>query len=155
MGSCGNPHLPIHCSSLSNLFEYAHLKCFVGEGHRSGQTMLGCLSVVSVFYFCKLFCFRVWYLRGGTPELWRGQKEPWGNKLGHVKRQSAVPLYPYRFIWEKDGMALNVENVPRMRLDNMGTLHIAQTWSGDIGTYTCRVVSAGGNDSRSAHLRVR
>ncbi|KAG8147682.1 hypothetical protein E2320_022375, partial [Naja naja] len=40
-------------------------------------------------------------------------------------------------------------------LDTTGTLHIAQTWSGDIGTYTCHVISSGGNDSHSAHLRVR
>ena len=40
-------------------------------------------------------------------------------------------------------------------LDGSGSLRISQTWSGDIGTYTCRVLSAGGNDSRSAHLRVR
>lgn len=44
---------------------------------------------------------------------------------------------------------------PRLRLDPDGTLHISQTWSGDIGTYTCRVTSVGGNDSHSAHLRVR
>ncbi|KAM6897209.1 protein sidekick-2 [Xenentodon cancila] len=60
-----------------------------------------------------------------------------------------------RHVWEKDGSAINVQSIPRMRLDADGTLHISQTWSGDIGTYTCRVASVGGNDSRSAHLRVR
>uniref|UniRef100_A0A803TSK1 Sidekick cell adhesion molecule 2 n=1 Tax=Anolis carolinensis TaxID=28377 RepID=A0A803TSK1_ANOCA len=52
-------------------------------------------------------------------------------------------------------VSISSKSVPRLRLESTGTLHIAQTWSGDIGTYTCRVVSAGGNDSRSAHLRVR
>ncbi|KAF1648541.1 Protein sidekick-2, partial [Aptenodytes patagonicus] len=65
------------------------------------------------------------------------------------------PSVDVRYIWEKDGAPLSPESGPRVRLDEMGTLHISQTWSGDIGTYTCKVVSAGGNDSRSAHLRVR
>ncbi|KAF1571309.1 Protein sidekick-2, partial [Eudyptes moseleyi] len=65
------------------------------------------------------------------------------------------PSVDVRYIWEKDGALLSPESGPRVRLDEMGTLHISQTWSGDIGTYTCKVVSAGGNDSRSAHLRVR
>lgn len=60
-----------------------------------------------------------------------------------------------RHVWEKEGSAISVQAVPRMRTDPDGTLHISQTWSGDIGTYTCRVTSVGGNDSRSAHLRVR
>ncbi|ERE69192.1 protein sidekick-2 isoform 1, partial [Cricetulus griseus] len=59
------------------------------------------------------------------------------------------------YVWEKDGATLAVETNPRIRLDRNGSLHISQTWSGDIGTYTCRVLSAGGNDSRNAHLRVR
>lgn len=61
----------------------------------------------------------------------------------------------HRYVWEKDGAPLSPESGPRVRLDEAGALHISQTWSGDIGTYTCKVVSAGGNDSRSAHLRVR
>ncbi|XP_061311204.1 protein sidekick-2 [Pezoporus flaviventris] len=65
------------------------------------------------------------------------------------------PSVDVRYLWEKDGAPLSTESGPRVRLDEMGTLHISQTWSGDIGTYTCKVVSAGGNDSRSAHLRVR
>uniref|UniRef100_A0A7M4FNJ1 Sidekick cell adhesion molecule 2 n=1 Tax=Crocodylus porosus TaxID=8502 RepID=A0A7M4FNJ1_CROPO len=65
------------------------------------------------------------------------------------------PSVTIRHIWEKDGAPISVDSVPRVRLDGDGTLHISQTWSGDIGTYTCKVVSVGGNDSRSAHLRVR
>ncbi|XP_065549614.1 protein sidekick-2 isoform X1 [Lathamus discolor] len=65
------------------------------------------------------------------------------------------PSVDVRYLWEKDGAPLSTESGPRVRLDEMGTLHISQTWSGDIGTYTCKVVSAGGNDSRSAYLRVR
>ncbi|NXJ70226.1 SDK2 protein, partial [Rostratula benghalensis] len=65
------------------------------------------------------------------------------------------PSVDVRYVWEKDGAPLSPESGPRVRLDELGTLHISQTWSGDIGTYTCKVVSAGGNDSRSAHLRVR
>uniref|UniRef100_A0A3Q3X8V9 Uncharacterized protein n=1 Tax=Mola mola TaxID=94237 RepID=A0A3Q3X8V9_MOLML len=58
-------------------------------------------------------------------------------------------------VWEKEGAAINVQSFPRMRLDADGTLHISQTWSGDIGTYTCQVTSVGGNDSRRAYLRVQ
>ncbi|XP_057392194.1 protein sidekick-2 isoform X4 [Balaenoptera acutorostrata] len=65
------------------------------------------------------------------------------------------PRVTVRYVWEKDGATLSMEGNPRVRLDRNGSLHISQTWSGDIGTYTCRVLSAGGNDSRSAHLRVR
>ncbi|NXM38502.1 SDK2 protein, partial [Gymnorhina tibicen] len=65
------------------------------------------------------------------------------------------PSVDVRYVWEKDGAPLGPESGPRVRLDELGTLHISQTWSGDIGTYTCKVISAGGNDSRSAHLRVR
>uniref|UniRef100_A0A8C2UJT2 Sidekick cell adhesion molecule 2 n=1 Tax=Coturnix japonica TaxID=93934 RepID=A0A8C2UJT2_COTJA len=65
------------------------------------------------------------------------------------------PSVDVRYVWEKDGAPLGTESGPRLRLDETGTLHISQTWSGDIGTYTCKVLSAGGNDSRSAHLRVR
>ncbi|NXR00746.1 SDK2 protein, partial [Sagittarius serpentarius] len=65
------------------------------------------------------------------------------------------PSVDVRYVWEKDGVPLSPESGPRVRLDETGTLHISQTWSGDIGTYTCKVISAGGNDSRSAHLRVR
>ncbi|XP_059854532.1 protein sidekick-2 [Delphinus delphis] len=65
------------------------------------------------------------------------------------------PGVTVRYVWEKDGATLSMEGNPRIRLDRNGSLHISQTWSGDIGTYTCRVLSAGGNDSRSAHLRVR
>ncbi|KAM6904507.1 protein sidekick-2-like isoform 4-T4 [Xenentodon cancila] len=65
------------------------------------------------------------------------------------------PSVTIRYVWEKSGSVIDVNTSPRLRLDPDGTLHISQTWSGDIGTYTCRVTSVGGNDSRSAHLRVR
>lgn len=72
-----------------------------------------------------------------------------------MKMQQMMMMMCSRHVWEKEGMVFNVQSSPRMRLDADGTLHISQTWSGDIGTYTCRVTSVGGNDSRSAHLRVR
>eukprot|EP00063_Salmo_salar_P082988 XP_014057823.1 PREDICTED: protein sidekick-2-like [Salmo salar] len=65
------------------------------------------------------------------------------------------PSVSVRYVWEKSGSVVDVSTSPRLRLDPDGTLHLSQTWSGDIGTYTCRVTSVGGNDSRSAHLRVR
>ncbi|XP_032175411.1 protein sidekick-2 isoform X1 [Mustela erminea] len=78
-----------------------------------------------------------------------------GTQASMVCGVTHDPRVTVRYVWEKDGAALGTENSPRIRLDKNGSLHISQTWSGDIGTYTCRVLSAGGNDSRSAHLRVR
>ncbi|KAJ8251409.1 hypothetical protein GJAV_G00221030 [Gymnothorax javanicus] len=65
------------------------------------------------------------------------------------------PSVTVSYIWEKGGDPLDVGSSSRMRLEADGTLHISQTWSGDIGTYTCRVTSVGGNDTRSANIRVR
>ncbi|KAK2494395.1 hypothetical protein MC885_015796 [Smutsia gigantea] len=78
-----------------------------------------------------------------------------GTQASMVCGATHDPRVTIRYIWEKDGATLGMEGNPRIRLDKNGSLHISQTWSGDIGTYTCRVLSAGGNDSRSAHLRVR
>ncbi|XP_064439713.1 protein sidekick-2 isoform X1 [Mirounga angustirostris] len=78
-----------------------------------------------------------------------------GTQASMVCGVTHDPRVTVRYVWEKDGAALGTESNPRIRLDKNGSLHISQTWSGDIGTYTCRVLSAGGNDSRSAHLRVR
>ncbi|XP_045693230.1 protein sidekick-2 isoform X1 [Phyllostomus hastatus] len=78
-----------------------------------------------------------------------------GTQASMVCGVAHDPRVTIRYVWEKDGATLGTESNPRVRLDKNGSLHISQTWSGDIGTYTCRVLSAGGNDSRSAHLRVR
>jgi protein sidekick len=42
----------------------------------------------------------------------------------------------------------------RIVLEKDGSLLISQTWSGDIGDYTCEVLSEGGNDSRTVRLEV-
>ncbi|RMB95255.1 hypothetical protein DUI87_28242 [Hirundo rustica rustica] len=52
------------------------------------------------------------------------------------------PSVDVRYVWEKDGAPLGPESGPRVRLDEAGTLHISQTWSGDIGTYTCKLPHA-------------
>ncbi|XP_053310046.1 protein sidekick-2 [Spea bombifrons] len=78
-----------------------------------------------------------------------------GTKASMSCGVSHDPSVVIRYSWEKDGVPINLENSPRIQLDKNGTLQISQTWSGDIGTYTCRVLSVGGNDSRNAHLRVR
>uniref|UniRef100_A0A8C1ZRX6 Sidekick cell adhesion molecule 2a n=1 Tax=Cyprinus carpio TaxID=7962 RepID=A0A8C1ZRX6_CYPCA len=78
-----------------------------------------------------------------------------GTKAAMTCGVTHDPSVTVRHIWEKGGAVIDVKSSPRLRLDSNGTLHISQTWSGDIGTYTCKVTSVGGNDSRSAHLRVR
>uniref|UniRef100_A0A8C5LAB4 Sidekick cell adhesion molecule 2 n=1 Tax=Jaculus jaculus TaxID=51337 RepID=A0A8C5LAB4_JACJA len=76
-----------------------------------------------------------------------------GTQASMVCGVTHDPRVTVRYVWEKDGATLAMESNPRVRLERNGSMHISQTWSGDIGTYTCRVLSAGGNDSRSAHLR--
>ncbi|KAI2666017.1 Protein sidekick-2 [Labeo rohita] len=77
-----------------------------------------------------------------------------GTKAAMTCGVTHDPSVTVRHIWEKGGAVIDVKSSPRLRLDSNGTLHITQTWSGDIGTYTCKVTSVGGNDSRNAHLRV-
>ncbi|XP_067911915.1 protein sidekick-1 isoform X2 [Heterodontus francisci] len=64
------------------------------------------------------------------------------------------PRVTIRFVWKKDGNIINANAVPRITIGQNGSLHISQTWSGDIGDYTCEVLSLGGNDFRTARLEV-
>lgn len=51
-------------------------------------------------------------------------------------------------------MALSPASSSRVMVEKDGALIISQTWSGDIGDYTCEILSKGGNDSRTARLEV-
>lgn len=51
-------------------------------------------------------------------------------------------------------MVISPSSSSRIVVEKGGSLLISQTWSGDIGDYTCEVVSEGGNDSRAARLEV-
>lgn len=51
-------------------------------------------------------------------------------------------------------MVISPSSSSRVVVEKDGSLLISQTWSGDIGDYTCAVVSEGGGDSRSARLEV-
>ncbi|XP_060029207.1 protein sidekick-1 [Erinaceus europaeus] len=64
------------------------------------------------------------------------------------------PRISPRFLWKKDQVAIALPGSSRILVEKDGSLLISQTWSGDIGDYTCQVVSQGGNDSRSARLEV-
>uniref|UniRef100_A0AAR2JGG5 Sidekick cell adhesion molecule 1a n=1 Tax=Pygocentrus nattereri TaxID=42514 RepID=A0AAR2JGG5_PYGNA len=61
------------------------------------------------------------------------------------------PRVAVRFVWKKDGEVVGQSKGGRITLQD-GSLHITQTWSGDIGDYTCEVLSLAGNDSKSAHI---
>ncbi|XP_048847436.1 protein sidekick-1-like [Brienomyrus brachyistius] len=67
-------------------------------------------------------------------------------------RATHDPRVTVRYVWLKDeGEVIH----PRGRISLAdGSLHISQTWSGDIGDYTCTVLSQAGNDSQSARLEV-
>ncbi|XP_075422091.1 protein sidekick-1 isoform X2 [Ascaphus truei] len=64
------------------------------------------------------------------------------------------PRISVRFAWKKDGNIIDPASSSRITLQQNGSLSISQTWSGDIGDYTCGIVSLGGNDSRTARLEV-
>uniref|UniRef100_A0AAQ5Y217 Sidekick cell adhesion molecule 1a n=1 Tax=Amphiprion ocellaris TaxID=80972 RepID=A0AAQ5Y217_AMPOC len=56
-------------------------------------------------------------------------------------------------IWDRGGVAVLPTGGGRVSV-RQGLLTIGQTWSGDIGDYTCTVTSQAGNDSHSARLEV-
>ncbi|XP_031981547.1 protein sidekick-1 isoform X2 [Corvus moneduloides] len=64
------------------------------------------------------------------------------------------PRISIRYLWKKDSVVINPSSSSRITVEKDGTLLISQTWSGDIGDYTCEVISSGGNDSRTARLEV-
>ncbi|KAK2817285.1 hypothetical protein Q5P01_025476 [Channa striata] len=57
------------------------------------------------------------------------------------------------FKWDRGGILVLPTSGGRVSV-RQGSLTIGQTWSGDIGDYTCTVTSKAGNDSRSARLEV-
>uniref|UniRef100_A0A8D1V0G2 Sidekick cell adhesion molecule 1 n=1 Tax=Sus scrofa TaxID=9823 RepID=A0A8D1V0G2_PIG len=62
------------------------------------------------------------------------------------------PRVSLRYVWKKDNAVIAPPGSSRIVVEKDGSLLISQTWSGDIGDYTCDVVSEGGNDSRAARL---
>uniref|UniRef100_A0A480HMG9 Protein sidekick-1 isoform 1 n=1 Tax=Sus scrofa TaxID=9823 RepID=A0A480HMG9_PIG len=64
------------------------------------------------------------------------------------------PRVSLRYVWKKNNAVIAPPGSSRIVVEKDGSLLISQTWSGDIGDYTCDVVSEGGNDSRAARLEV-
>ncbi|KAM6157369.1 LOW QUALITY PROTEIN: protein sidekick-1 [Erethizon dorsatum] len=64
------------------------------------------------------------------------------------------PRISLRYVWKKDNTVITPSSSSRIVVEKDGSLLISQTWSGDIGDYTCEIVSEGGNDSRTARLEV-
>ncbi|XP_073323462.1 protein sidekick-1 [Pagrus major] len=63
------------------------------------------------------------------------------------------PRVNIRYWWDRGGVVVPPTSGGRVSV-RQGTLTIGQTWSGDIGDYTCTVTSKAGNDSHSARLEV-
>ncbi|XP_029008126.1 protein sidekick-1-like isoform X2 [Betta splendens] len=63
------------------------------------------------------------------------------------------PRVDISFWWDRGGVPVLPTSGGRVSV-RQGSLTIGQTWSGDIGDYTCTVTSQAGNDSRSARLEV-
>ncbi|XP_006859935.1 PREDICTED: protein sidekick-1-like [Chrysochloris asiatica] len=64
------------------------------------------------------------------------------------------PRISISYVWKKDNVMISPSSGSRIVVEKDGSLLISQTWSGDIGDYTCEIVSPGGNDSRTARLEV-
>ncbi|CAK7303603.1 Protein sidekick-1 [Vulpes lagopus] len=64
------------------------------------------------------------------------------------------PRIALRYVWKKDNTVITPSSSSRIVVEKDGSLLISQTWSGDIGDYTCEIISEGGNDSRTARLEV-
>ncbi|XP_044903286.1 protein sidekick-1 isoform X2 [Felis catus] len=64
------------------------------------------------------------------------------------------PRITLRYVWKKDNAIITPSGSSRIVVEKDGSLVISQTWSGDIGDYTCEILSEGGNDSRTARLEV-
>ncbi|XP_068607565.1 protein sidekick-1 [Brachionichthys hirsutus] len=63
------------------------------------------------------------------------------------------PRVDVSFSWDRSGVPIHSTSGGRVSV-RRGSLTIGQTWSGDIGDYTCTVTSRAGNDSHSARLEV-
>ncbi|XP_014911399.1 protein sidekick-1-like, partial [Poecilia latipinna] len=63
------------------------------------------------------------------------------------------PRINISFKWYRGGVPVLPSSGGRVSVQP-GSLTISQTWSGDIGDYTCSVMSQAGNDSQSARLEV-
>ncbi|XP_076584593.1 protein sidekick-1 isoform X1 [Chaetodon auriga] len=63
------------------------------------------------------------------------------------------PRVNISFKWDRGGVPVISTSGGRVSV-RQGSLTIGQTWSGDIGDYTCTVTSQAGNDSHSARLEV-
>ncbi|XP_070837515.1 protein sidekick-1 isoform X2 [Chaetodon trifascialis] len=63
------------------------------------------------------------------------------------------PRVNISFKWDRGGVPVLSTSGGRVSV-RQGSLTIGQTWSGDIGDYTCTVTSQAGNDSHSARLEV-
>ncbi|CAL8330915.1 unnamed protein product [Lota lota] len=63
------------------------------------------------------------------------------------------PRVDISFQWHRSGTLVRPSSGGRVSV-RLGSLTISQTWSGDIGDYTCTVTSRAGNDSRLARLEV-
>ncbi|KAM3622738.1 uncharacterized protein V6R79_002616 [Siganus canaliculatus] len=63
------------------------------------------------------------------------------------------PRVDVSFRWDRGGVPVLPSSGGRVSV-RQGSLTIGQTWSGDIGDYTCSVTSRAGNDSHSARLEV-
>lgn len=64
------------------------------------------------------------------------------------------PLVPYEVSWFFQGKKLGEGDSRRFQALSDGTLRISLARTSDVGSYTCQVISAGGNDTRSARLDV-
>lgn len=64
------------------------------------------------------------------------------------------PAVPYQIHWYINDRRINHEQSQRIDLLADGTLEIREARNTDVGSYTCSVISPGGNETRTARLDV-
>ncbi|KAG1663046.1 Protein sidekick [Nymphon striatum] len=64
------------------------------------------------------------------------------------------PLVPYQIYWYINDRKIDPNQSQRINLLADGTLEIREARNTDVGSYTCSVISPGGNETRTARLDV-
>uniref|UniRef100_A0A673TFD6 Sidekick cell adhesion molecule 1 n=1 Tax=Suricata suricatta TaxID=37032 RepID=A0A673TFD6_SURSU len=65
-------------------------------------------------------------------------------------RATHDPRIALRYVWKKDNTAITPSSGSRIVVEKDGSLLISQTWSGDIGDYTCEDIPPGGSTQGAA-----
>lgn len=75
-------------------------------------------------------------------------------ECGIIRDENTLPVWEWFFYKSPDFVERQINNSNRYFISEIGSLIISGVSAQDIGKYRCHVISAGGNDSRTASLNV-